>query len=377
MALPRMALPKMALLSRIIGSRIVRYGFVVVAVGLGAYGVAAEWDKIGPALGRIGVPISLASLALTLAALVASIWTWRVLLAGLGSPLPFGVAARVMFIGQLGKYLPGAVGPVLAQMELATAHGVPRSRTASAGLVNMPVSVLSALLAALVTLPFTGGPAKYLWFIAATPLLLACLHPKVLNYLLGLMFKLARRPPLEHPLTGKVIAVSVAWSFVSYLLYGAALWLLAIRVGVPAGIGYPLSVGAFALGFALGFVIIFASAGVGPRELVMIAILGHLVGVDAATAVTLVYRVVTVAGDGIVAGLALANRRSRANRAKTGIQATSPNALGPDVANAPRLAASRRLGPRLVRKLPVVRRNADAGRPVKRVKSRVPVTMAG
>ncbi|MCW2933942.1 MAG: hypothetical protein JWM19_4904 [Actinomycetia bacterium] len=146
-----MALPKMALLSRIMGSRIVRYGFVVVAVGLGAYGVAAEWGKIGPALGRIGVPISLASLALTLAALVASMWTWRVLLAGLGSPLPFGVAARVMFIGQLGKYLPGAVGPVLAQMELATAHGVPRSRTASAGLVNMPVSVLSALLAALVS----------------------------------------------------------------------------------------------------------------------------------------------------------------------------------------------------------------------------------
>jgi uncharacterized membrane protein YbhN (UPF0104 family) len=301
-----MALPKMALLSRIIGSRIVRYGFVVVTVGLGAYPVAKDWDKIGPALDRIGVPMSLVSLALTLVALVASMWTWRVLLAGLGSPLPFGVAARVMFAGQLGKYLPGAVWPMLAQMELATAHGVPRSRTASAGLVNMPVSVLSALLAALVTLPFTGGSTGYLWFIAVAPLLLACLHPKVLNYLLGLMFKLARRPPLEHALTGRVIAASVGWSFLSYLLYGAALWLLAIRVGIPAGTGYPLSVGAFALGFALGFVVPFVPAGAGIRELVMIAIL-HPAGVTpaTATAITLLYRVVTVAGDGIVAGLAL------------------------------------------------------------------------
>ena len=102
----------MALLSRIIGSRLVRYGFVVVTVALGGWAIASRWHDIGPALGKIGLPISLASLALTLLALVASMWTWRVLLAGLGSPLRFSAAARVMFVGQLGKYLPGGLaGP--------------------------------------------------------------------------------------------------------------------------------------------------------------------------------------------------------------------------------------------------------------------------
>jgi uncharacterized membrane protein YbhN (UPF0104 family) len=297
----------MALLRRIIGSRLVRYGFVVVTVGLGSYAVVRDWHNIGPALGRIGLPISLASVAITLLALIASMWTWRVLLAGLGSPLSFGVAARVMFVGQLGKYLPGSVWPVLAQMELATEHGVPRSRTATASLLNMPVSILSALLAALVTLPFTGGSTGYLWFIAAAPVLLACLHPRVLNYLIGRMFKLAKRPPLEQPLTGRVIAISAGWSFLSWLLYGAALWLLAIRVGVPAGVGYPLSVGAFALGFAIGFVIILAPAGAGIREVVMIAILSHPIGVtrETAAAVVLVWRAVTILGDLLVAGGAL------------------------------------------------------------------------
>ena len=317
----------MALLSRIIGSRLVRYGFVVLTVAIGVWAVVADWHDIGPALGRIGLPISLASLALTLAALVASMWTWRVLLAGLGSPLKFSAAARVMFVGQLGKYLPGSVWPVLAQMEMGTAYQVPRSRAASAGLVNMPVSLLSAMLAALVTLPFTGGSTGYLWYIAATPLLLACLHPKVLNYLLGLMFRLARRPPLEQPLTGRVIATSVAWSFLSWLLYGAALWLLAIRVGVPAGVGYPLSVGAFALGFALGFVVILAPAGAGVREVVIIAILSHPAGVtySDALAVTLVWRAVTVAGDLIVAGLAMANRRGRSERTTGADKPPIPN----------------------------------------------------
>jgi uncharacterized membrane protein YbhN (UPF0104 family) len=300
----------MALLSRIIGSRLVRYGFVVVTIALGGYAIAKDWHRIGPALERIGLPVSLASVAITLLALLASMWTWRVLLKGLGSPLSFGAAARVLFVGQLGKYLPGSVWPVLAQMEMASAYGVPRSRSASAGLINMGVSLLSAMLAALVTLPFTGGSTDYLWFIAATPLLLACLHPKVLNYLLGRLFKLARRPPLEQPLTGRVIAVSVAWSFLSWLLYGVALWVLAIRVGIPAGVGYPLSVGAFALGFALGFVVILAPAGAGVREVVLIAILSHPVGVTALTAgaVAIVWRAVTILADLIVAGLALANR---------------------------------------------------------------------
>jgi len=317
----------MALLSRIIGSRLVRYGFVVAVVVGAGYAIAGDRHKIAHALGQIGLPMSLLALVLTLAALVASMWAWRVLLAGLGSPLKFSVAARIMFVGQLGKYLPGSVWPVLVQMELATAHQVPRARTASASLINMPVSVLSAFLAALVTLPFTGGSTRYLWFLAVTPVFVACLHPKVLNYLLRLMFKLTKRPPLEQPLTGRVIAESVAWSFVSWLLYGVGLWLLATQVGIPLGTGYPLAVGAFALGFAIGFLFIPAPAGAGIRDLVIITVLSHGSGVswDAATAVDLVWRAVTIAADFTVAGLAMANRRGRAGGTNGPAEAPVPN----------------------------------------------------
>jgi hypothetical protein len=36
--------------------------------------------------------------------------------------------ARILFLGQLGKYLPGSVWPVLAQMELGKTYRVPRHR---------------------------------------------------------------------------------------------------------------------------------------------------------------------------------------------------------------------------------------------------------
>ena len=105
------------------------------------------------------------------------------------------------------------------------------------------------------------------------------------------MFKLAKRPPLEQPLTGRVIAESVAWSFLSWLLYGAALWLLAIRVGCPGRDRLPAAVGAFALGFALGFVFIPAPAGAASGMYVIIAILSHGdANVVTALAVDLVWR---------------------------------------------------------------------------------------
>jgi glycosyltransferase 2 family protein len=333
----------MALIRRLIASRLVRYGFVLATIGLGGYAIAKDWRRIGPELAKIGLPVSLAALVVTLAALTASMWTWRVLLAGLGTPLSFRVAARVMFVGQLGKYLPGSVWPVLAQMELATEHGAPRARTASAGLVNMLVSLLSAMIAALATLPFTGGSTPDLWAFLIAPLLLACLHPRVLNHLLRLMFRLARRPPLEQPLTGRVIAAALGWSLVSWVLYGLAVWLLAVRVGIPAGVAVPLSIGAFALAFAVGFLVILAPAGAGVREVIMIGILSHPAGVPlgAAGAVAIVWRAVTVAGDVVVAAAALAYRRSHQGHAKAAADSLVLTASGSPAADAPERPAAR------------------------------------
>ena len=304
----------MALLSRIIGSRVVRYGFVVAVVVLGIWAIVSDWHEIGPDLARIGLPVTLVSIVIDLLGCCASMWTWRVLLAGLGSPLPFGAASRVLFVGQLGKYLPGSVWPVIAQMEMGTSYHVPRTRSGAASLVNMGVSVLGAFLAAAVFLPLSGGSSVYLWCAAAIPVFLVCLHPKVLNYLLGRAFKLARRPPLEQPLTGRVIAVSVAWSVVSWLLYGLAVWLLATRVGFPVTTGYLLAVGAYALSWALGFLFIPAPAGGGIRDIVLIQLLmrPHGMTYAAAYAVTIVWRAVTIVGDLLVAGLAMANRKGLA-----------------------------------------------------------------
>ena len=82
---------------------------------------------------------------------------WRALLADLGSPLPLPAAIRVMFVGQLGKYVPGAVWAVAAQVELARDYDVPRRRSATASLVGMATTLVVGLVAAGVTLPLTSA----------------------------------------------------------------------------------------------------------------------------------------------------------------------------------------------------------------------------
>ena len=296
--------PWWAAVRRILTGRPVRWGFTAAAVAIGCYWVASQWTEVRAALASIGVPTAAAAMVSVLLAMFASMQMWRVLLAALGSPLPIRVGARIMFVGQLGKYLPGSVWSVLAQMELGNAHRVPRHHSGSASVLTMLLSLLSGLLTALVTLPFVARSTPYLWAFMAAPFLLACLHPKVLNYGLGRLFRLTRRPPLEQPLAARAIAIALTWSFGTWLFYGLQIWLLATRLGAPRGTTVLLALGSFAFAWSVGFLVVFVPAGAGVRDLLLVALLSPVIGVGAATAVALVSRVLTTAGDMLVAGAA-------------------------------------------------------------------------
>ena len=116
-----------------------------------------------PAAGTTSAPTSrgsrrgrwLLAAALALLALVFTLVGWRALLADLGSPLPLGPASGVLFVGQLGKYLPGSV----VDRRRAGRGGRPGSacrgkRTAVAGLLSVAaVSALAGLASASLALP--------------------------------------------------------------------------------------------------------------------------------------------------------------------------------------------------------------------------------
>jgi hypothetical protein len=297
---------------RVMTGRVVRWSFVAVAVALCVLGIRGQWPAVRTALGHLGVlPVAGALLAVLLG-LAAGMQEWRALLAALGSPLPARAAARVVFIGQLGKYVPGSIWPVLAQMELGRAYQVPRRRSATASLLTMLFSLAAGLLAALLTLPWLAGGATagYRWAFVLVPVLVAGLHPRVLNPVLRRLLRLVGRAPLDQPLTGRAVATALAWALASWVPYGAQVWLLAARLGAPPGRAAVVAVGGFAFAWCVGFLAVFVPAGVGVREVLLVAALGTVLTVGDATAVALVSRLLMTLGDLCVAGLAVLGSRS-------------------------------------------------------------------
>ena len=315
-----------------------RAGLLVLAAGLAVYGLASQWAQVHAALARLdGWDVAGAAVS-AIAGLGCMMLAWRALLADLGSPLPLPAAIRVMFVGQLGKYVPGAVWAVAAQVELARDYQVPRRRSATASLVSMAVTLVVGLVAAGVTLPLVSAHAvrQYWWVLAVTPLAVICLHPRVIGFGLGLALRVLRRAPLEGSVGAGGMARALGLTTLGWLCYGAHAWFL---IGAFAGKGggevgggntFALSLGAYALAWAVGFLIIFFPGGIGPREVALVAVLAPVMPSASALVVALASRVVMTVADLAWAGAGLAIGRARRVRvpAEPGDRQPSP-APGP------------------------------------------------
>jgi hypothetical protein len=182
----------------------------------------------------------------------------------------------------------------------------------------MLLSLCVGLVIAMVTVPFAAVHSDdYLWVFAFIPVIAVCFYPKVLNPLLNKLFKLARRPPLDTPITGRVLGQALAWQFMAWILLGLQIWILAEKFNAPMGKTVLIALGGFAFAWCVGFVVILAPAGAGIRDLLLIAALGPVIGTGPATAVAIVSRVLTTISDLLCAGVAVFRRPRVATPAST------------------------------------------------------------
>jgi hypothetical protein len=268
-------------------------------LGALAWALAAQWGAVRPLLAQLSAASLAGALAAVLAGILATFLCWREILAGLGGRLPLVAGARVFFLGQLGKYLPGSLWPVLAQMELGRDHQVPERASGSAVGVFLLVLVGTGLAVAAATAPLLGPDAvhTYGWLLAVLPLALLAIVPGVLNRLLALALRLARRPSLPAPLSAAVVLRAAGWALVSWLAYGVHVWVLAVQL-VPADpVLLARATGAFAAAWCAGFLLLVVPAGAGVREAALVVLLSPAMTRPEATVVAVVSRLLFVLGD--------------------------------------------------------------------------------
>jgi uncharacterized membrane protein YbhN (UPF0104 family) len=281
----------------------------VVALLAGAFVVRAvlqNREEIRDAL-EDAVPGWLAvALVLGAVGMVAIALPWRRAIRLLGDDLPTGQVVARYFVGEIGKYVPGGIWPILGRGELAHRWGL--TRTAAYGSVLLSLFalylastfVVVAGLPALVSGDDGSGPVAVLVLL---PIGLMVLHPRVLAGILRLGERILRRP-VELVLPGWGASVGLVLRYVpSWLAIGGATWAVARSLDPSADV---LEVGTAAvLSWLVGFVLVPVPGGVGVREAAFVAAAGSLdPGIAAAVAVAARAIFVTVDAVGALLGSA-------------------------------------------------------------------------
>jgi uncharacterized membrane protein YbhN (UPF0104 family) len=293
---------------------------LTLAAVLGIWVLIAQREEALAALGKVSpAGLLIAALAGT-GTVICSALIWRAALADLGDRLPLTSAAEIFLLGQLGKYLPGSVWPMVMQAELGSRYGVSRRRTLAASVVTLLVSLAAWMTLIVLTLPFLPDvSAAVRWASLLAVPGLAMLHPAVLGRSIDLGLRLIRSEPLGARTTVAGMATATGWALVGWGCSCVQLLALAVPLGLPLSFrSAALVLGGYALAWVIGLVVVIAPAGAGAREGALVALLAGALPTGAALVVALLSRLMFTAADLTLAGVAvLAARRATARPRST------------------------------------------------------------
>lgn len=246
---------------------------------------------------------------------------WRAILATLGEQRSLGETLRWYFPGQLGKYVPGGIWPVLGRSELAARAGVPRPVAYTSVALSLACTYLAATLTSVFFLAASllsgDGAGTGAWALLLLPAGLVLLHPKVLTRLIATAERLlSRQFPVQVPRYATIVRL-ILLHVPAWVLIGLGTWLVA-RAFTPDP---PFAQIMFAgvLSWVVGFVVIPVPGGIGVREAAFVAAAAVLAP-DVAAATAIVSRLCFVAADLLGAGIVVVWP------ALSGTRRTSPSA---------------------------------------------------
>jgi uncharacterized membrane protein YbhN (UPF0104 family) len=215
---------------------------------------------------RLDWPMMAASAACVLTSYAILIWTWQRMVIAWGERIAFGEGARIWFISNLGKYIPGKVWQIGAMGVMAQRAGVAPEAAVGSSLVITIVNVLVGIAIAFAT--GAGDLAAQSWampaIVAGTVLTLAV--PWLLPIATRVASRVLRREIKAPSLPPSAIWIAAAGCAAAWILYGVAFRFLHISVlGATTG-NAMTSTAAFTASYIVGFLVLPAPGGIGARE---------------------------------------------------------------------------------------------------------------
>lgn len=292
--------------------RLVGIAAALLAVGLCGRIIVSEWPTISRSLATADLRLLVAAFIAGAVGmwLLAVLW-WRCLRV-FRARRPLRSVSAWYFAGELGKYLPGGIWPVVGRGELARRDGVARATAYATTLVSLAVMCVGAGIAGGILVPFFafdgGRLGPELLIVALIPAGVIGVHPKLFGAALRWLGRISKgRIDIAAPRWRDMLGL-IALATPTWLAIGGASVLIAEALGYqfqPARVAF-----AAIVAWIIGFLAVPVPAGAGVRELLFVLVCG--LGVGPATAVAAVARVFLLAVDGVggLMGLFMV-RRSR------------------------------------------------------------------
>lgn len=257
--------------------------------------LVTRWDDVRLSLSGVDVAALAGSVVVGLAAMTLIGAVWVRLLQARGHHAPVRRAMSWYYVGQLGKYVPGGIWPIVGRAELAVRGGVPRGDAYGATAYSL-VSTYAAAAAAV-------GIGSVLSRTHPLAGLIVAAGAGVGWIVLGSQRLLDRATAAVARVTGKSFSFPPRREFLrltaahlpSWLLMSLSTSITARALGADIGLSHMLFV--TSLSWLAGFVVVGVPGGIGVRESVFTALAGGTIGTPVAVSLALVSRLVFISVD--------------------------------------------------------------------------------
>lgn len=267
----------------------------VAGIAFVARTIVTKRQEVSDAFSHLDGITLIASLALGLCAMTLIGYQWTRMLVTRGHHAPPRSAMAWYFAGQLGKYVPGGIWPIVGRAELATRSGVSRTDAYAATGLSMVTTYLAAALTICLgsllswSYPLVGILGLLSLIAGFAAFSNSFLRSKTLAVL-------GRISPRASALTEprRLLVLTLA-HLPAWLLMSLSTSVTASAFGADIGILHMLFI--TSASWLAGFVVVGVPGGIGVRESVFTALAGTAISPGVAVSLALASRVVFIAVD--------------------------------------------------------------------------------
>src|SRR4051794_6007737 len=258
--------------------KVAQWVFAAAVLFFAARSLATQWGKFESRFTHIafGWQSIAAATALVLVTYAVLIEGWRRVLVAWDSNLPFKDAARIWFLSNLGKYVPGNIWSLTAMGVMARGRGVSALAAAGSSVIMQAVSLATGTAIVMVTSAKLLGQPLLVGASVILLLVILLSAPRFLPPLAVWIGGLIGRDIAPPTVPATSIWTAAVASAFSWLFYGLAFQLF-VRglLGVsPGEISSYIAV--YTAAYILGFISPIAPAGLGVREFTLAAFMTQL-----------------------------------------------------------------------------------------------------